>query len=126
MVIYMTDIKTIADTMIQQFGGNRAFQMIGGYATYGVNKGNNENSVIYNGSEGDVYVDIRFKAKAAKVKGKSPNGFRIVYHADVDLYSVVLFRIHGTTVTSLKESSFIFADMLKDVFENNTKLYLSL
>lgn len=117
--------EQVAKTIIQQFGGNRAFQMIGlNSCTYGTSK--DDDSILPSGNEGDVYVDIRFKAKAAKVKGKSPNGFRIIYDEGLDVYTVVFYRIHGMNVTSLKVLEHVYCDMIQDIFENTTKLYLSL
>lgn len=121
----MIDAKQIANTMIEQFCGNRAFAMIGlKSVVYGTTK--SEENIIHSGKVGDVYVDIQFKAKSAKVNGKSPNGLRIVYNVNSDLYSMVFYRLHGLNVTELKVVEMVYCDMLKDIFEDTTKLYLSL
>jgi|GEM_PF-2290089 len=121
----MIDAKQIANTMIQQFGGNRAFTMIGlKSVVYGTTK--SEENIIHSGSVGDVYIDIKFKAKSAKVNGKSPNGLRIVYNVNSDLYSMVFYRVHGLNVSELKVVEMVYCDMLKEIFEDTTKLYLSL
>lgn len=122
----MDNVKVfeIVKTMIEQFGGNRSMAMIGGSPSiYGTNKGNQN---VPCGNDGDVYVDIRFKAKSAKVNGKSPNGIRIVYNVSQDMYTMVFFRVHGTNVSVLDELSSVFADNLKEIFEDYTKLALSL
>lgn len=114
----------IVKTMIEQFGGNRSMAMIGGSpSSYGTNKGNQN---IPCGNDGDVYVDIRFKAKSAKVNGKVPNHLRIVYNVSQDMYTMVFFRVHGMNVTVLAEWSSVFADSLREIFEDHTKLALSL
>ena len=120
-----TEAQAIAQTMVKQFGGRSSMVMIGGQVnSYGVNKGNS--SIIESGSEGDVYVDIRFKAKSAKINGKSPNALRIIYNVSSDTYSMVLYRIHGTNITTQYSVDMIYCDMIKSVFEDNTKLYLTL
>lgn len=120
----MLNAKEIANTMIQQFGGNRSFAMIGlKSVVYGTTK--SEKSIINGGNVGDVYIDIRFKAKSAKVNGKSPNALRIVYNVSSDLYTMVFYRLHGLKVTELKVIESLYCDMLEEVFEDTTKLYLS-
>lgn len=121
----MNDSKAITQTIISQFGGNRAFQMIGKKsAVYGTSTGSE--SIIENGNDGDVYVDINFKAKSAKVNGKSPNGIRIIYNVSSDLYTMVFYRIHGINIHELNVVEGVYCDMLQSIFEDTTKLYLSL
>lgn len=121
----MIDAKQIANTMIQQFGGNRAFAMIGlKSVVYGTN--NDNSNLIHAGNLGDTFVDIQFKAKSAKVNGKAPNTLRIVYNVNSDLYTMVFYRLHGMNLTELKVSEMLYGDMLQSEFENATKLYLSL
>ena len=121
----MCNAKEISSTIISQFGGQRSFAMIGVKSVvYGSN--NDNTNLVYAGNIGDTFVDIQFKAKSAKINGKSPNTIRIVYNVNSDLYTMVFYRVHGMNVTELKTVDMLYSDMLKSTFVNNTKLYLSL
>jgi hypothetical protein len=123
--LIMSNAKEVADTIIAQFGSYPSMTMIGSKgAVYGTNNG--EDHIIFAGNEGDVYVDISFKAKAKMIDSKRPNHLRIIYCYASDTYSMVLYRIHGMKVTSLKTIEGIYGDMLKEVFVNKTGLYLKL
>lgn len=117
--------KQITDTIIAQFGSYPAMVMIGVKSVvYGTSDGQNHN--IYSGNEGDVYVDISYKAKAKVVEGKRPNAVRIIYNQASDTYTMIFYRIHGSKVTPIKTIEGVYGDMLKQVFVDTTELYLKL
>lgn len=65
-----------------------------------------------------------------KINGRCP-GKGTVTHVRIiltsaDLYDVEYLRIRAGKVTEVAKSEGIFADMLKDDFEHNTQMYLSL
>jgi len=103
------DYKAIATEIYSQFGGNRAGAMIGMY------------NQAYDGSAASPNFSSRFKATAK-------NG---INHVKIELtamddYTVKFGKIRGTDFKVVKTVEGVYADMLQDVFENETGLYLSL
>lgn len=65
-----------------------------------------------------------------KVNGRHPTEGK-VSHVRItltpeDTYTVEYIRVHGGNVKTLDTSEHLYADMLKNDFEHNTQLYLSL
>lgn len=85
-----------------------------------------ENHNIPSGNEGDVYVDITYKAKAKVIDSKRPNAVRIVYNQSLDTYTMIFYRIHGSRVTAIKIVEGVYGDMLKTIFVDTTELYLKI
>ena len=72
-------------------------------------------------SKEDKYVGFKF---AAKAKNKA-NYCRITLNA-MDLYNVDFMSIRGASVKTVESHENIYNDMLKNLFEQSTGLYLSL
>lgn len=70
-------------------------------------------------------LSFRFKAKAAKVGGKSPNWVKITLAAD-DTYTVVYGRTYGLGFDILKTETGIYCDQLRSRLEYVLQLRLSL
>lgn len=90
------------------------------------NNGMNRLSVMigakhFAASEKESFVSFRF---AAKAKNKA-NYCRIKLNAS-DLYDVKFVSIRGVNVKTVSVHNDLYADMLKNVFETETGLYLSL
>lgn len=115
----------IATTILNQFGGNKALKMIGGKPAMGHNDGKTK-SVVPMGNEGDTIVDIKFEAEAKEIDGVSPNVARIIYCNGTDTYNMVFFRAINLSATVLKEYDDVYCDMLQDLFEDTTGVFLTL
>lgn len=70
-------------------------------------------------------LSFRFKAKAAKTNGKSPNWVKITLAAD-DTYTVEYGRIFGLGFDVLKTETGIYCDQLRSRLESVLQLRLSL
>jgi hypothetical protein len=99
-------MNTVTETIYKQFGGFRAMAMIGGSCVY-----DNEKSSI----------TVAFKAKALNKSNKAV----IRLEAD-DTYTVEFWRIRGMNAVQLSELTMVYADQLQEVFEEATRLRLSL
>lgn len=99
-------MNTVTKTIFEQFGGYRAMAMIGGTCVY-----DNEKSS----------VTIAFKEKAFNKSNKVV----IKLQAD-DTYTMQFWHIKGIKAVMISELDMVYADQLKDVFENATRLRLSL
>lgn len=114
----------IATTILNQFGGKKALNMIGGKPAMGSNDGNAKSAVPM-GNEGDTIVDIKFEAEAKEIDGVAPNVARIIYCNGSDTYNMVFFNATGTMARVLKEYDDVYCDMLQDLFEDTTGLFLT-
>lgn len=116
--------REIATTILSQFGGHQALNMIGGKPAMGY--GDSEaRSAVPMGQDGDTIVDIKFEATAMEIDGVRPNVVRIIYCLGTDTYRMIFFRAVGTTATVLKEYDDVYCDMLQDIFEQTTELFLT-
>ena len=102
----MSNHMTVANTILNQFGSKRSFAMIGGY-----------NPLARN--EGEGALSFRFKAEAKN----SANFCKITLMPD-DTYTVEFGRVHGVYKV-ISTHSEIYCDMLMDLFEQETGLYLT-
>lgn len=101
---------SIADMVFSLCHGNRnrLVAMIGAqYFSYGFT------------DEGELYINFRFKGS------KVANLCRLTICND-DLYRLELWKVRGTSWTVPYDQNGIYAESLKDIFEQTTKLYLSL
>ena len=98
--------NTIAKTILQQMGGTGRICAMTGAKRF-VDHGDG--------------VSFRFPNKAA---GR-PNHVKITLNGS-DLYDVRFIRIRGTNFKTTQELSGVYCDMLKELFETQTGLYLSL
>lgn len=105
--------KHIANTILQQIGGNKALVMTGAY-----------NLVAGKDTETNNHY-VSFKIK----------GSRTCNYIKISLNSLDLYDIHMSTVCltkegfkekNIKEYNSVYSDMLKGIIEEHTKLYLSL
>lgn len=107
-------------TMVSQFGGNKAAVMIGAqYCCHSI--------------DGNEAVDVIFKARAKRIGRSSPNVCRIIYNRGLDTYTMKMLRspsvkamLNGAEVKELAEYEDVYGDMLADIFESVTGLYLTL
>lgn len=96
--------KQVAETIVQQMGGfGRLKCMVG---------------ADHFGTSGD---NLSFKFKGSKVA----NYIKITLNG-MDLYDVEFGKIWGTNYKIVKEIDGLYFDQLIPVFEDTTKLYLSL
>jgi len=106
-----TEAQQIAKTIGQQLGGlGKVSSMIG--ATNFM-------------SHREGALSFRFKAKAIKVNGKSPNYIKITLDPS-DTYTVEFGRIHGYDYTVVQTDSDVYCDQLRPLIEVATGLYLSM
>lgn len=101
--------KQIARTIIAQIGG-QFVPMIGAYNL---------------SSHKEGAISFRFKVKAAKVNGKSPNWIKISLDP-MDTYTVEYGRIHGLNFDILKKDEGVYVDVLRSGIEDTLQLRLSL
>lgn len=99
--------KTVAEEIYNQFGGNHSKAMIGIYNT------------VYDSTNTSGNLSFRFKAKA----DKGINYIKIEL-TPMDDYTMTFGKIHGTDYKEIQKVNGVYCDMLKDVFEMNTGLYL--
>lgn len=116
--------RQIANTILSQFGGHQALSMIGGKPAMGYGD-SKARSAVPMGQDGDTIVDIKFEATAKKIEGVSPNVVRIIYCLGTDTYRMIFFRAVGTTATVLKDIDDVYCDMLQDIFEETTDIFLT-
>lgn len=116
--------REIATTILSQFGGHQALSMIGGKPAMGYGD-SKARSAVSMGLDGDTIVDIKFEATAKEIEGVSPNVVRIIYCLGTDTYRVIFFRAVGNTATVLKDIDNVYCDMLQDIFEQTTELFLT-
>ena len=101
----MTDL-TVANTILEQLGGNR-FSIITGAKNFS----GDENS-------------LSFSVPRTKGKYGSVNYVKVVLNS-MDTYDVYYRYIHGMNTTDVAVSAGIYNYMLKESFETNTGLYTS-
>ena len=70
-------------------------------------------------------LSFRFKAKAAKVNGKSPNWVKITLDP-MDTYTVEYGRIHGLNFDVLQKDEGVYVDVLRSGIEEALQLRLSM
>ena len=110
---YVKDFKMFEDmevtkTIIQQLGGtNRLKVMIGAYNFVGSSK--------------EDFLTFRFKAKA-----KNGANYIKIKLTSMDLYDIEFGKIYADKYTIIKKEEGLYADMLKRIIEDETKLRLSL
>jgi len=106
-----TEAQQIAQTIGAQLGGlGRVAAMIGAHS-FMVHK--------------EGALSFRFKAKAIKVNGKSPNYIKITLDPS-DTYTVEFGRIHGFDYTAVQTDEGVYCDQLRPLVETTTGLYLSM
>lgn len=94
--------NSVAATILEQIGGNRFIRMVGANNFVG----------------GQNSLSCRF------MKGKNNiNAMRITLDPN-DTYTVEFFNIWGTKVKSITKHREIYCEMLEELFESNTGLYL--
>lgn len=108
--------KEIAATIAQQLGGYGPLRaMLGAdHFVYGINEGKDLG-----------FLTVHFKAKAAKVNGKSPNRFTVKLMPN-DTYTVIFARYFNLTYTELKEVSGVYCDQLQTLVEDTLQLRTSM
>ncbi|MDX1532647.1 MAG: hypothetical protein R3230_00415 [Nitrosopumilaceae archaeon] len=105
----MSDMN-VAKTILSQFGGNRSTYMIGA-----------KNLVALNEKCGGLSM----KHMKTTINDKPANYFKVVLN-ESDLYDLEFGWIHGVNYTVREKVENVFADDLVRIFEDTTKLYLSL
>jgi hypothetical protein len=94
----------IANTIMQQLGGRRFITMTGA------------NGFSYNVSlKNNVFI-------AFKVPNRSGANFVTIELTPDDVYTMKFVRIHGGNTKTIAEVEGVYADMLQDVFTQNTGL----
>lgn len=106
----MSDHMTVAKIIAEQFGGNRSFKMIGAKNIVGLN---------------EKLGGLSFKHMKTQIDGKPANYFKIVLN-ESDLYDLEFGYIRGHNYTVRKSYENVFSEDLVPLFEDTTKLYLSL
>ena len=96
----------IASTIVRQLGGGRKLQMMIGLRQ------------LINEPNGVTLVFPKPKHKGAV------NRVRIKYDIGLDLYDMEFIRTHGRSVKVVKEFKSVYAEDLKDRFEDGTGLYI--
>ena len=104
-----TEAQQIARTIASQIG-SQFIPMIGAYS-------------LLHHPEGAL--SFRFKAKAAKVNGKSPNWVKVTLDPN-DTYKVEFGRIHGLDFVVLETLEGVYCDQLAPMIEDILQLRLSL
>ena len=102
--------KEVAEVIRAQLLGRGGSAMIGAY------------NLAYSEEDGNPFLSLRWKAKSAN----KSNYLKVVYDVGMDLYNLEFGRIHGMKYRVIKELEGVYADMLREIFENETGLYLSL
>jgi len=95
-----------ANTIVQQLGGGR-FRMMTGAKDF-----------VFDGTKKSLTFKIGRNAKGISHVRITLNGR--------DLYDVEWMSVRGGKVTTKAKDDGIYADMLRDVFENRTGMYTSL
>lgn len=106
----MSNHMNVANTILSQFGGKRSTFMIGA-----------KNLVALNEKEGGLAM----KHMKTAIAGKPANYFKVVLNAS-DLYDVEFGWIRGHNYTVRENFENVFAEDLVPLFEDVTKLYLSM
>jgi len=101
---------SVANTIIEQFGGGRSTYMIGA-----------KNLVSHNEKRGGVSM----KHMKTTINSKPANYFKVLLNEN-DLYDLEFGWIRGHTYTVRETIENVYAEDLKPVFENTTKLYLTM
>lgn len=97
----------VAETILRQMGGaHRLKAMIGAYDFMGSDTG---------------LPELMFKWKAKAKNGA--NGLRIILDPS-DTYTMYFYKIRAGKATELKKFEDVYNDMLREVFEDYTGLYL--
>lgn len=98
--------KQIAQTILQQLGGNEFVIMTGAKQFTHDDKGT-----------------LRFKIGR---NSTSCNWVAVEYNAKLDLYNLVFNRLRGKNFTELKRYDSIYNDQLRELFTNYTGLCLTM
>lgn len=123
----MSYSREITENIFRQFGGGKAMAMIGGSLVHGADFSKVAECPNPQDTKEFPFLMIKFKAKANKIDGKSPNLCFIVYNQAGDYYQVHFARIHGTNLSFLGNwYDVVYCDNLTNIFESTTGLYLSL
>jgi len=97
--------KETIKVMVQSLGGNQILAMTGGSFM-----ANYEDCLLY------------FKYKGSK----HSNCLTIAYNAGLDLFNLKFRKIWGMAIKEIEEINGVYADQVKSIFENTTKLFTSL
>lgn len=100
----------VAKEILRQFGGNRSTMMIGA-----------KNLVGHDEKRGGLSM----RHMKTSIKGKPANYFKVVLNEN-DLYDLEFGWIRGVNYTVRETMTDVFAEDLVSMFEDTTKLYLSL
>lgn len=103
------EAQQIARTIVAQIG-SQFVPMIGAYNL---------------ASHPEGALSFRFKAKAAKVNGKSPNWVKIALDP-MDTYTVEYGRVHGLNFDVLQKDEGVYVDVLRSGIEETLQLRLSM
>ena len=95
---------SIAQTILQQLGGNRFVMMTG----------------AKNILAGDNYISFKIMRNA-----KGVTHVKITL-TPLDLYHVEFIKIRGTNISTVFEFDNVYCDQLRNLFEKETGLYTSL
>ena len=104
-----TEAQQIARTIQAQIG-SQFIPMIGAYSL---------------ASHPEGALSFRFKAKAAKVNGKSPNWVKITLDP-MDTYTVEYGRVHGLNFDVLQKDEGVYVEVLRSGIEETLQLRLSM
>lgn len=100
----------VANEIARQFGGNRSFYMIGAKNKLGLNEGRG---------------GLSFKHMKTTIEGKPANYFKVVLNEN-DLYDLEFGWVRGMNYTVRETIKDVFAEDLTRLFEETTKLYLTM
>ena len=100
---YREDEMSIADIIYNQFGGGRAMAMIGGKVV-----------------TGEKHIAVHFKGC------RKTNIVTITLDEAMDLYRMTFYRLCGVALKEVKKFDSVYAEDMKEIFESETGLYLSL
>jgi hypothetical protein len=97
-------IMTTASQILKQLGGNKFIAM----------------------TEASCFADNNGQTLVAKFKGSKIANIMYVTLNSMDTYDIKICKFRGTEIKTINEFSGAYAEMLKPIFEQTTKLYISL
>ena len=106
----MKEHMVVAKTILKQFGGNRSISMIGA-----------KNLVAHN----DKMGGLSMKHMKTTIDGEPSNYFKVLLNGN-DLYDLEFGWIRGHSYKVRKSYENVFAEDLQELFEDTTKLYLTM
>ena len=114
------EANQICNTIVQQLCGGSRGRLV---AMLGAK------DFFYNLTDEGVAFQFKFKAKAKNTKKGRPNFCRVTYLAGKDLYRFELVKIGRAPsykIVTTYELEDVYGDMLQNLFESETGLYLKL